>query len=104
VQFHLHCFLYHSFVFQNKQARLITVYFINDLLSFYYWSFHQTKLINSINFGGFIILAVVIKVKCSCDSHHLFGTVVRQLFADSSGQSIGISKGAFFVGWSRRFS
>ena len=85
MQFRLHCFLYHSFVYQNKQARLITVYFINDLLSFYYWSFHQTKLINSINFGGFIILAVVIKVRCSCGNHRRFGTVGRQLFADSSG-------------------
>jgi hypothetical protein len=73
-------------------------------LSFYYWSFHQTKLINSINFGGFIILAVVIKVKCSCGNHRRLGTVGRQLFADSSGLLIGISKGAFFVGWSRRFS
>ena len=104
MQFRLHCFLYHSFLYQNKQAQLITVYFIYDLLSFYYWSFHQIKLINSINFGGFIILAVAVKVKCSCDSPHLFETVDRQLFADSSGQLIEISKGASFVGWSRRFS
>ena len=83
---------------------MITVYFINDLLSFYYWSFHQTKLINSFNFGGFIILAGVIKVKCSCGNRRRLGTVGRQLFAGSSGQSIEISEGAFFVGWSRRFS
>ena len=73
---------------------MTAVYFVIKL-SFYYLSFHQIMLINSINFNEFAISIISINVKYSCGILHLFEDVHRlDSFVDSSMRRwIVISKG-----------